>query len=312
MNQKPLINYPSQFAFLLGLMGVLMLINAFLLSFLAGIFMHVPYTESLRLLNQPEYANIARFLNTIGSFLVFMLPPLVLARVMSRQPFLQLGFQSAFSSRQVFLVLLIMFASIIFSGSLGQLNQWIPLPASWQAKAKEMEERYKESMMAMAHMKNGSDYLLSLLVLALAPALFEEVLFRGGFQQVFVGWTRSKWAGILITSTIFSLVHFSYFGFLPRLALGVVLGLIFSYSRNLWLSIFLHFCNNTLVVTQLYISSGSGKPVEKTIDENLPVWWGIGALLVLVLLLQSFRKESNRVWAVVQKDSEPSPENIVS
>jgi membrane protease YdiL (CAAX protease family) len=60
--------------------------------------------------------------------------------------------------------------------------------------------------------------------LAAAPALFEEVLFRGGFQQVFVGWTKNKWAGIIITSILFSAIHFSYFGFLPRLALGIGIG----------------------------------------------------------------------------------------
>lgn len=310
MNQKPLINYPSQFAFLLGLMGVMMILTAFLIPLLGSQLMHVPYLQTLKELNRPEYVNVSRFLNTFASFLIFFLPSVVLARVMNKRPFAQLGFNSTISGQQVLQVLVITFVSIIFSGSLGQLNEWIPLPAALHAKAKQLEEAYKESMMSMANMKNGTDYILSLLVLALAPALFEEVLFRGGFQQVFIGWTKNKWAGIIITSMLFSVVHFSYFGFLPRLALGMVLGLIFFYSRNLWLTILLHFCNNALVVTQLYISSQRGKPVEKTVDENLPVWWGIGALIVLFLLIQSFRRESNRVLSAAA--SHVSPENIVS
>lgn len=310
MNQKPLINYPSQFAFLLGLMGVMMILTAFLVPLLGSQLMHVPYLQTLKELNRPEYVNVSRFLNTFAAFLIFFLPSVVLARVMNKRPFAQLGFNGTISGQQVLQVLVITFVSIIFSGSLGQLNEWIPLPAALHAKAKQLEEAYKESMMSMANMKNGTDYILSLLVLALAPALFEEVLFRGGFQQVFIGWTKNKWAGIIITSMLFSVVHFSYFGFLPRLALGMVLGLIFFYSRNLWLTILLHFCNNALVVTQLYISSQRGKPVEKTVDENLPVWWGIGALIVLFLLIQSFRRESNRVLSAAA--SHVSPENIVS
>lgn len=310
MNQKPLINYPSQFAFLLGLMGVMMMFSVFLVPLLGSLLMHVPYLQALKELNRPEYVNVSRFLNTFASFLIFFLPSVVLARVMNKRPFAQLGFNNNISGQQVLQVLVITFVSIIFSGSLGQLNEWIPLPASLHAKAKQLEEAYKESMMSMANMKNTTDYVLSLIVLALAPAFFEEVLFRGGFQQVFIGWTKNKWAGIIITSILFSVVHFSYFGFLPRLALGMVLGLIFFYSRNLWLNVLLHFCNNALVVTQLYITSQQGKAVEKTVDENLPVWWGIGALIVLFLLMQSFRRESNRVLSAAA--SHVSPENIVS
>ncbi|MES2002921.1 MAG: CPBP family intramembrane glutamic endopeptidase [Bacteroidota bacterium] len=312
MNQKPTVNYPSQFAFLLGLMGVFMVLTAFLVPFIGSLLMHVPFLEVLKQLNRPENANISRFLNTMASFLIFLLPPLILARVMSKTPFTQLGFQSAISSKQLVLIMVLTVTSIIFSGALGQLNEWIPLPAALHAKAKALEDAYKESMMSMANMKNTTDYLLSILVLAAAPALFEEVLFRGGFQQVFIGWTKSKWAGIIITSIVFSLVHFSYFGFLPRLALGLVLGLIFYYSKNIWLNIFLHFLNNALVVTQLYISGKQGKPIEKTMDENLPVWWGIGALVLLVIMLKAFKKESVRVLAEKEHNLHSSPENIVS
>jgi membrane protease YdiL (CAAX protease family) len=164
----------------------------------------------------------------------------------------------------------------------------------------------------MANMKSFEDYLLALLVLAAAPALFEEVLFRGGFQQVFIGWTKSKWAGIIITSLLFSAIHFSYFGFLPRVALGMVLGLIFYHSKNIWLNILLHFLNNAFVVTQLYIVSRQGKSLEKTMDESMPIWWGIIALVVLAILFKAFIKESNKVLFAQEHSIHSSPENILS
>jgi membrane protease YdiL (CAAX protease family) len=125
-----------------------------------------------------------------------------------------------------------------------------------------------------------------MLVMALAPAIFEEVLFRGSFQQVFVGWTKNAWAGIIITSILFSAIHFSFFGFLPRIALGLILGLIFFYTNNLWLSILLHFLNNGFVVTQLYILTAQGKSIDKVMDETMPIWWGIIALVILVVLFR--------------------------
>jgi membrane protease YdiL (CAAX protease family) len=149
-------------------------------------------------------------------------------------------------------------------------------------------------------------------VLAAAPAVFEEVLFRGGFQQVFVGWTKNKWAGIIITSLLFSAIHFSYFGFLPRVALGMVLGLIFYYSKNIWLNIILHFLNNAFVVTQLYLLSRQGKPIEKTIDETMPIWWGAIGLMLLVVFFRAFRQQSEKVLVAEEKNIYSSHENMIS
>ncbi|MEO7531219.1 MAG: CPBP family intramembrane glutamic endopeptidase [Sediminibacterium sp.] len=312
MDQKPVINYSSQFAFLLGLMGVCIVLSAFLVEFIGMRVLHVSFMQVPEELNRPENVNLSRLLNTLASMLCFLLPALVLARIVSKRPFFQLGFQSAISAKQLLLVLVLTFTSILLSGALGELNEWIPLPAKLYAEAKALEDKYKAAMMSMATMRTGVDYLLALVVLAAAPAFFEEVLFRGGFQQVFVGWTKSKWAGIILTSILFSAIHFSYFGFLPRLALGIVLGLIFYYSKNIWLNIFLHFLNNALVVTQLYIMSQKGKPVEKTMDEKIPMWWGIIALAALVIFFRSFKKESTRVLAAKQQMIHSSPENILS
>ncbi|MDP1764786.1 MAG: CPBP family intramembrane metalloprotease [Sediminibacterium sp.] len=297
MSQRSTINYPLQFAFLLGLMGVFIVLTAFLVPFIGSLWMQVPFMQVTDRLNRPENIHISRALNTLASLMVFLLPALFLARILSKQPFTQLGFNTAISRKQVFWICLILFAGIMLSGALGELNEKMPIPAKWYVKARALEEAYKAAMLSMATMKTPLDYVLTLGVLAAAPALFEEVLFRSGFQQVFIGWTNNKWAGILIASIVFSSFHFSYFGFLPRVALGVLLGLIFYYSKNIWLSIFLHFLNNAFVVTQLYIASGMGKSLSKTMDERIPFWWGIIAVLLLFVFFRSFKKESDLVLA---------------
>jgi len=280
--------------------------------FVGSLLLQVPLREVLPAMNRPENANISRLLNTLASLLAFLLPALILAKMVSKQPFAQLGFRRAISKKQLLLIVVITFASMVLSGALGELNERIPIPAKWFAKAKKLEDLYKEAMLSMAYMKTMWDYLLSLVVLAAAPALFEEVLFRGGFQQIFIGWTKNKWAGIIITSILFSAIHFSYFGFLPRAALGIVLGLIFFYSKNIWLSIALHFLNNAFVVTQLYIVSRQGKSIEKTMDENMPIWWGAIALLLLIVFLKPFKKESDIVLSSKENLIGSSPENMIS
>lgn len=292
MNQRQQISYPLQFLMLLGLVGLFMIFGSILIAALGSNLLGVSLFQVPDALNRPQNANISRLLNTLATLIAFLVPALVFAKIISKQPLSWLGFNKQINTKQLLMVVLITFAGMVLSGSLGMLNQQIPLSEGLLKQAQQLENTYKNAMMNMAHMTSFTDYLLAMLVMALAPAIFEEVLFRGSFQQVFVGWTKSAWAGIIITSILFSAIHFSFFGFLPRIALGLILGLIFYYTNNLWLSILLHFLNNGFVVTQLYILTAQGKAIDKVMDETMPIWWGSIALILLVVLFRLLIAES--------------------
>ncbi|MGV3594934.1 MAG: CPBP family intramembrane glutamic endopeptidase [Sediminibacterium sp.] len=277
------------------LVGLFMVFGSLLVAALGSNMLGVSLLQVPDALNRPQNANISRLLNTLATLVAFLIPAIVFAKVLSKQPFSWLGFNKRMNGKQILIVVLITFAGMILSGSLGMLNQKIPLSENLLKQAQQLENAYKNAMMNMAHMTSLTDYLLAMLVMALAPAVFEEVLFRGAFQKVFVGWTKNAWAGIIITSILFSAIHFSFFGFLPRIALGLILGLIFYYTNNLWLSILLHFLNNGFVVTQLYILSAQGKAIDKVMDETMPIWWGSIALILLVVLFRLLLAESNRL-----------------
>lgn len=297
MNQRQQISYPLQFLMLLLLVGLFMVFGSLLVAALGSNMLGVSLLQVPDALNRPQNANISRLLNTLATLVAFLIPAIVFAKVLSKQPFSWLGFNKRMNGKQILIVVLITFAGMILSGSLGMLNQKIPLSENLLKQAQQLENAYKNAMMNMAHMTSLTDYLLAMLVMALAPAVFEEVLFRGAFQKVFVGWTKNAWAGIIITSILFSAIHFSFFGFLPRIALGLILGLIFYYTNNLWLSILLHFLNNGFVVTQLYILSAQGKAIDKVMDETMPIWWGSIALILLVVLFRLLLAESNQLKA---------------
>ncbi len=295
MNQRQQISYPLQFLMLLLLVGLFMVFGSLLVAALGSNMLGVSLLQVPDALNRPQNADISRLLNTLATLVAFLIPAIVFAKVLSKQPFSWLGFNKRMNGKQILIVVLITFAGMILSGSLGMLNQKIPLSENLLKQAQQLENAYKNAMMNMAHMTSLTDYLLAMLVMALAPAVFEEVLFRGAFQKVFVGWTKNAWAGIIITSILFSAIHFSFFGFLPRIALGLILGLIFYYTNNLWLSILLHFLNNGFVVTQLYILSAQGKAIDKVMDETMPIWWGSIALILLVVLFRLLLAESNQL-----------------
>jgi membrane protease YdiL (CAAX protease family) len=310
MYPKPKINYLAQIGILIGSVGVLLVFSGITISIVAAGLLHVPLLEVGKALNKVENADMARIMNTVAVFFSVFLPAIIWARVMSRKPFRQLGFNSSLNGKQMFLIVLMSVVAMLVSNFFGEVNQHIPLPSSWMAKAKAIEKMYSDGVAVMASMSNTRDYLVSLLVIAFFPALFEEVLFRGGLQQAFIGLTKKPWLGILITSILFSAFHFSFFGFLSRAALGMVLGYVFYFSRNLWLNIVLHFMNNAIIISVFYSYSRSGKSIadaEKATNGGNAITiisLGFIGIAAIIALFRAFKKESELV-----RPAELLPEN---
>ena len=127
--------------------------------------------------------------------------------------------------------------------------------------------------------------------------MFEEMLFRGCLQPVMINISKNVIAGIIITSILFSALHVSFYGFLSRFALGMILGLIYFYSKNIWLSVTFHFLNNAFGVTQLYSLSRKGllTAVTASADDTLPLYYGVIALVIIYFAFKVFKRESEVV-----------------
>jgi hypothetical protein len=74
--------------------------------------------------------------------------------------------------------------------------------------------------------------------------------------------------------------------------LGAILGFVFYYSENIWLSALFHFLYNGLQVTALYVYNLHGTKDQKDIEENFPLWVGVVALVLIIYLFIQFRKIS--------------------
>ena len=88
-----------------------------------------------------------------------------------------------------------------------------------------------------------SIFLLPLATLLLASCV-EEILFRGILYRILESWIGTKWA-LIIPSIIFGVVHFtnenaSVLGIIGATIGGLILSIMFTYSRRLWLPIAFH------------------------------------------------------------------------
>jgi membrane protease YdiL (CAAX protease family) len=296
LTERPRFSPWAQFAILLCLVGVGLLVGSFVCIPIIISNLHVPLTQLQDALLKSDNANLSRTIQFISTFFAMALPAIIFARIVNRKPFSYIGFNNAISGKQVFILIGIVLIGLILSAALSELNAMIPLSKSAEQYFKTKENEYDKEVFAIANMKTAQDYIVSLIIIALLPALFEEMLFRGCLQPVMINITKNAFAGILITGILFSALHGSFYGFLPRLALGLILGYIFYFSKNLWLSIIFHFFNNALGITQMYALSKKGLLTQNAMnDDTLPLYYGLIAVAALYWAFRFFKKESEVV-----------------
>jgi len=117
---------------------------------------------------------------------------------------------------------------------------------------KEMEDMSATLIERFLVMESVEALLLNLFMIGILPALGEELMFRGVIQRIFNSWTRNVHLGVWITAIIFSAIHMQFYGFLPRMMLGVLFGYLLVWSGSLLLPIFCHLIYNGLGVMFAY------------------------------------------------------------
>ena len=84
-------------------------------------------------------------------------------------------------------------------------------------------------------------FLFNILLLSILPAIGEELFFRGILQKICIGIFKNNIAGIGVTSLVFGMLHFQIENLLSIIFASILLGLIYDYSKNILLTILLHF-----------------------------------------------------------------------
>ncbi len=226
----------------------------------------------------------------IGMFLV---PSIILAWLFSKQPanYLQLH---RLNPSHVPLVILVMFVAVPAINLMLIWNQQMQLPPglsgieSWM---KDSEDNAMKITEALLDMHSTGDMFYNLVIIALLPAIGEELLFRGILQRLFGELTRNLHLSILITSIIFSAIHMQFYGFLPRMMLGMLFGYLLYWTGSLWVPMLAHFVNNGAAVVFAWIATQKEMPFDQDTIGTLDGQWvlvsvSLGILTVCLYQIQ--------------------------
>ena len=116
----------------------------------------------------------------------------------------------------------------------------------------EEEARRQDAMIPLFKHTSPLQRSLSLLAFAVVPAIGEEFIYRGLLLTRLLQSTRNIHFSVIISALIFAAVHWQPINLLSIAFMGCALGYLYVYSRNIWVSILLHFLINALQIIQLY------------------------------------------------------------
>ena len=281
---------PMRLALFMAITGICMIAGAFISFSIVGLIMHASLADMQTILLSPEHVMMAQFANALASVIAFGGPSIAIAFFAKGYWLRNMGFNKINNVEQVIIVIVLAIAGLFLSGALGDLTEKIPLPASMNPWAKSMEDQYKKALLAMTQMKSLMDLLVAIIAVALVPAIVEELFFRASLQKILVDWFGKPYWAIVVTAIIFSAFHFSYFGFLSRMSLGIVLGCVYFFSKSIWLPMLMHFINNAIGVSTLYFVRADPQKVEAVVNGNLTYYWVFIAIIVVYLLLKKLKE----------------------
>jgi membrane protease YdiL (CAAX protease family) len=266
LNRQNLQNYNEQnriqyFADILILIG-LVLISAIVFSLLGALIssalFHIQISDLMDVLSSTtETTNVGflKFYNAFAAFGAWVVSAFLLSKIRSYKINSFWKFQMP-KVRFIWVLLPVLFISaVVVSAFLLNLNERLPIPSSIRnffnsANSAQMLER-------MLQMNNHQDLFINIVCIALFPALFEEIFFRGTLQPLLSGLFKNHHIGIWICSLIFALVHLNIDQVIPMMFLALVLGYLFYYTKSIYTNILIHFLNNSLAVFAYYYQNNS-------------------------------------------------------
>ena len=265
--KEPLIGHLSAPAKLIFLF--LLIICCYVVISIAGIVLAIPifhinlFTNFSDLLdvNKPGSIPLLKYLQIFQSISLFVVPALLAGFFFGGNSTKYLKLDNLSTGRIYLAVIMIMFVSLPMVSWMTSLNEMMKLPGfmkgieSWM---KETEDTAAQLTEAFLKVNSAGGLALNMLMIAIIPAIGEELFFRGMLQRLLREWFKNAHIAILVTSVFFAAIHLQFYGFLPRMMLGMLFGYLLEWTGSIWVPICAHFLNNgSAVVISFLISRGT-------------------------------------------------------
>ncbi|MCZ4224088.1 CPBP family intramembrane glutamic endopeptidase [Pedobacter rhodius] len=242
----------------------------------------------------PKFIDGFKIIQILSSIGTFILPPIALALTAQKKLTDFYSFKKP-KLALLILVLAIMVLSMPFMEWSAIWNQKMVLPGFLQkieAWMKEKEDIAMKLTIQLLTVRSTWDFIVNLIMIAVLPAIGEELMFRGGVQRSLTKAFNNPHAAIWISAIIFSAIHMQFYGFLPRLLLGAGFGYLYYFSGSIWYAMLGHFINNGYAVCVAYYMQKHNMPLDKAENPIGFPWYGYLISAIITIALFKFFKDT--------------------
>ncbi|MBP6977361.1 MAG: CPBP family intramembrane metalloprotease [Bacteroidales bacterium] len=239
-------------------------------------------TELMDMTGNGVLANLSlqKYIQIVSQFGTFIFPAVIFAFLANRRIASYLK-MDVFPGLFTMVLAILAFLSLLpFINWLMVVNEQVHLPEflagmeDWMRRSEDQAQQLADAFLADTTAKG---LIINLFMIGILAAVGEELVFRGIGIRLLDEWMHSKHLAIWISAIAFSALHLQFYGFLPRMVLGVVLGYLFFWSGSLWVPIITHLINNGLGVLIMYFYN------KGTISTNLDEFGSTGSWSLIVL-----------------------------
>ncbi|MBN1340453.1 MAG: CPBP family intramembrane metalloprotease [Bacteroidales bacterium] len=293
------------FYFRLIVLGLLILTGMLLFSAIA-ILSLVPFLGSgfldrlqdLSDLDDTQTLQILKYLQVMNQAGLFIAPSLVFAWLYNRQTSTFLGSGRMPKGSVLLFSVMLTGAMIPAINLMVEWNESIRLPEFFSGMEQWMEEKEGQAnnlTEAFLNTASFQGFLVNFLMIGVLAALGEELFFRGLLIRILLDQTPNKHFAVWITSFLFSALHLQFYGFFPRMLLGLVFGYVFVWTENLWYPVAMHLVFNSITVVVAYLNAkGSISTDVESFGSFSEPWVIMGSVFISIFLfLLIYRKGMN-------------------
>ena len=270
------------------------------------LFLNILAAGNIFLFEQPLSVSSLKWIQFFQSAAMFLLPPLCMAYLWSKQPleWLKVKGEKELKGERVWAVVL-MLVALPAINLLAHINEQMALPAflePLEAWMKTQEETAKNLTDQFMHVTTFGGLIINILLMAVLPAISEELTFRGVLMNLFkVKGERLKVKGesvphlaIWCSAILFSAIHLQFYGFVPRMLMGALFGYMLVWTGSLWTPILMHFTNNAMAVILYFVSLRAGWDIEMmdAIGTNDTLWLGVVSMVITIVGIYAFRRST--------------------
>ena len=216
---------------------------------------------------------------TAQDILAFIIPAMAAMAVFYRRPLHAMCLDRAPSLTSILVVVAFFVISLPAMNWLVHANEAMSLP-SWMSGIEQWmritEDAAAEATEHILDNHSVIDLIACVFVVGFMAGLGEEMLFRGAMLRTMQDSRLGTHAVVWIVAIIFSAIHMQFYGFIPRVVLGLWLGYLLVWTRSLWVPIIAHTLNNSTVVVFSYLANkgivpeGYGDSLGLPADGSLP------------------------------------------